>query len=464
MPTPSPASPESADVLLPETRRALLHRIAVAQSAARTPSLVAAVVRDGRTVWTGSRSCVDGHAPDGDVQYRIGSITKTFVAVLVMWLRDAGRLGLDDPVGKHLGATAADGVTIRQLLSHTAGLAAETPGPWWERTPGALRPDLDGLLGERARLHPAGERHHYSNPGFALLGAVVERLHDGRPWDEVLWSQVLDPLGMTRTTRRPQAPHAGGWAVHPYAELMLPEAVQETGLMSPAGELWSTADDLCRWAAFLAAGDERVLSAATLEEMRRPAAPAGEYGLGLQVVTGPGGRPLVGHGGSMPGFVAGLWCDVAEGLGAAVLANSTTGAPTGEIARDLLRIVAEREPRIPEPWRPVSDPDPELLALTGPWYWGTAPHVLRLAAGRDLELAPATPGGGRGARFRAGQDGTWTGQDGYYDGETLRAVRSADGTVTHLDIGSFVFTRTPYDPAAPVPGGVDPAGWGAHGA
>ncbi|MFJ4849736.1 serine hydrolase domain-containing protein [Streptomyces sp. NPDC088733] len=461
MPTPSTASD---DLLLPGTRRALLHRIAVAQSTSRTPSLVAAVVRDGRTLWTGARSCVDGHAPDGDTQYRIGSITKTFVAVLVMRLRDAGRLGLDDAVDKHLGATAATGVTIRQLLAHTAGLASEPPGPWWERTPGGLRPDIDGLLGEHARLHPAGERHHYSNPGFALLGAVVERLHDGQPWDELLWSQVLEPLGMARTTRRPQAPHAGGWAVHPYAELMLPEAVHETGLMAPAGELWSTADDLCRWAAFLAAGDEAVLSAATLEEMRRPAAPGGDHGLGLQLTAAADGRPLVGHGGSMPGFVAGLWCDVAEQVGAVVLANSTTGAQTGVVARDLLRIVTEHEPRIPEPWRPVSDPDPELLALTGPWYWGTSPHVLRLTAGRDLELAPATPGGGRGARFRAEPDGTWTGLEGYYDGETLRVVRSADGTVTHLDVGTFVLTRTPYDPAAPVPGGVDPAGWGAHGA
>ncbi|MDX3236630.1 serine hydrolase [Streptomyces sp. ME03-5709C] len=455
MPTPQ-TEPDA--VLLPDTRRALFHRVAVAQSHSRTPSLVAAVVRDGAAVWTGARSCVDGHAPDGDTQYRIGSLTKTFVAVLVMRLRDAGRLRLDDPVEKHIGATPADGATVRRLLAHTAGLAAETPGPWWERTPGELRPKTADLLGERPRLHPAGERHHYSNPGFALLGAVVEALHDGEPWDEVLGREVLGPLGMTRTTRRPRAPHAGGWAVHPYAELMLAEAVQDTGLMSPAGELWSTADDLCRWAAFVAAGDERVLAPATLEEMRRPAAPGGDQGLGLQLTRASGDRVLVGHGGSMPGFVAGLWCDVAEGLGAVVLANSTTGAPTTSIAADLLRIVAEREPRIPEPWRPVSDPDPELLALTGPWYWGTAPHVLRLRAGRDLELA-ALSGTARGARFRARPDGTWTGLDGYYDGETLRAVRTPDGVVSHLDLGSFVLTRAPYDPEAPVPGGVDPAGW-----
>lgn len=68
-------------------------------------------------------------------------------------------------------------------------------------------------------------------------------------------------------------------------------------------------------------------------------------------------------------------------------------------------------------------------------------------------------GVGRGARFRANGDGTWTGLDGYYAGELLRPVRRPDGSVSHLDLGSFVFTRQPYDEEVPVPGGVDPEGW-----
>ena len=74
---------------------------------------------------------LDGHEPDGDTQYRIGSLTKTFIAVLVTRLRDEGRLDLADPLGRHLDAGEAAGATIAQLLSHTAGLASETPGPWW---------------------------------------------------------------------------------------------------------------------------------------------------------------------------------------------------------------------------------------------------------------------------------------------------------------------------------------------
>ncbi len=67
--------------------------------------------------------------------------------------------------------------------------------------------------------------------------------------------------------------------------------------------------------------------------------------------------------------------------------------------------------------------------------------------------------GARGSRFRRGADGTWVGLDGYYAGETLRVVPAPDGTVSHLDLGSFVFTREPYAPADVVPGEVDPAGW-----
>ncbi|WKX71528.1 serine hydrolase [Streptomyces sp. XD-27] len=464
--TPLDESGEFAD-LLPATRRALLHRIAVAQAEGRTPSLVGAVVRDGRTVWTGSRTCVDGHGPDGDTQYRIGSLTKTFVAVLVMRLRDEGLLDLADPLGKHLGDLAypaeAQDATIAQLLSHTSGLAAEARGPWWERTPGELRPEPADLFGERPGCQPAGRRHHYSNPGYALLGALVERLR-GAPWGEVLRREVLVPLGMARTSLEPHAPHAGGWAVHPYADVLLPEPAVDTGLMGPAGQLWSTAEDLGRFATFLLDGDERVLAAGTLAEMRAPAVAPEEngdwslgYGLGCQLVGG-GVRFLYGHVGTMPGFMAALWVSPADRLGGIALANATMGLPISAIAAELVGIVADREPRIPEPWRPLTSVDPALLALTGVWYWGATAFHLRLGADRALELGPVGELG-RGARFRAEGGGTWTGLDGYYAGETLRAVTGEDGSVSHLDVGTFVFTRLPYEPGDAVPGGVDPDGW-----
>ncbi|MFF8906040.1 serine hydrolase domain-containing protein [Streptomyces olivaceoviridis] len=452
------------EALLPATRRALLHRIAVAQAEGRAPSLVAAVVRDGQAVWHGARTSVDGHGPDETVQYRIGSITKTFTAVLVMRLRDEGVLDLGDPLEKHLPGTGAGESTIAELLAHTAGLAAESPAPWWERTPGSLRPALSDVLGEQPLLHPVGRRHHYSNPGYTVLGALVEELR-GAPWEEVLRAEILEPLGLHRTSTQPEHPHAGGWAVHPWADAMLPEPTEDLGLMAPAGQLWSTTGDLARFAAFLASGDERVLSAESVREMRTPAAPAeaadvvdgDTYGLGMQIQCRDG-RLLVGHSGSLPGFLANLTISVEDDVAAVVLANCTSGPLLGAVGADLVRIVAEAEPRIPEPWRPLREVDPAVLGLVGQWYWGTHAFGLRATADGLLALAPLA-GGGRKARFRANGDGTWTGLEGYYAGELLRPERRPDGSVSHLDLGSFVFTRQPYDPEAPVPGGVDPEGW-----
>ncbi|GAA1921342.1 serine hydrolase domain-containing protein [Streptomyces sodiiphilus] len=453
---------EPHDALLSSTSRALYHRLAVAQAEGRAPSVVAAVVRDGLPVWSEGRGEVAGTVPGPEVQYRIGSITKTFVAVLVMRLRDEGLIALGDRLDRHLAAPEGGEATIAQLLAHSGGLAAEARGPWWERTEGTLRPELADILGEDPVKHPPGRRHHYSNPGYALLGALVEEVR-GRPWHRVLEEEVLRPLGMTATTTLPRSPHAQGWAVHPYADVVQPEPAVDTGRMAPAGQLWSTAADLCRFAAFLTAGDERVLGADSLQEMRRPAvAPEARdwdsaYGLGMQLIRRRG-RLLAGHSGSMPGFVAGLWTCPEERLAAVAAANATSGLPAATLAAGLLDIVAEREPVIPETWRPMPDAEAGLVKPAGVWYWGTQPHVLRVRAGGAVELGPVA-GGGRGARFAPRPDGTWTGLDGYFAGETLRAVRRPDGTVSHLDAGTFVFTRHPYDPDAPVPGGTDPRGW-----
>ena len=435
--------------LLPATRRALLHRVATGQAEGRAPSLAGAVVRDSAQVWRGSRSMMENHEPDGDTQYRIGSLTKTFIAVLIMRLRAEGLLDLADPIGKYLDPGEAASVTIAQLLSHTAGLAAESRGPWWERTPGELRPSLGDIFGDRPQPLPAGRQFHYSNPGFALLGALAGQLR-GHSWDEAVRREILAPLGMMRTTLRAQAPHAGGFAVHPWADVMQAEPAEHTGHMAPAGDLWSTADDLCRWAAFLLAGDDRVLPAAAVGEMRAPAGPTsggGGYGFGVQILERQD-RTLFGHTGSMPGFVATVWVSPADGIGAVALANATAGVAVAEISADLIDIVASSEPRLPERWKPQSGIGPELLALTGLWYWGPRPTVLRVLSPETLELTPAS-GPGRGSRFRASGDGTWTGLDGYYTGETLRLVPAAGDVAEYLDLGTFVFTREPYGPGSP---------------
>jgi len=451
-----------------KTRRLLDVRLARDQADQRLPSVTAGLVRDGQVVWTSAGGSVDGGAPDANTQYRAGSITKTFVAVSVLKLRDEGRLTLSDPIGDHLEqgmAGAAAPMTVGQLLSHAAGLRAETAGPWWERTPGLTLADLaaGSLREEAARFRP-GRRHHYSNVGYALLGALIEARY-GRPWYDMIASELLGPLGMNRTSPRPERPHATGYAVHPYADALLAEPEHDAGAMAPAGQLWTTVADLAGFAAFLAGEVPGPLVPASLAEMREPVVViddsgspwAAGYGLGLQLLNTPG-RRYFGHSGSMPGFIAIL--QITDGPGsdtAIVMCNSTSGF-SSSLGTDLLKILAEREPYCPPEWTPVRVSD-GLLALLGSWFWGPVPFTLRLA-GDVLELRRAD-GEGRGMRFRRDGDDRWTGLDGYQAGEPLVPVRAPDGMVTALDIGSFIYTRTPYDPAAPVPGGVDPAGWQA---
>jgi CubicO group peptidase (beta-lactamase class C family) len=450
--------------LLPETERALLHRIAVAQAKGRIPSLAAALVRGGRVVWFGGRGRVGDEPPTPDTQYRIGSITKTFVAVLIMRLRDEGRLDLNDPLDKHVPGTVLGDRTIGQLLSHTAGLSAEPPGDWWERTPGRDWAGLAGATGPDTLRHRAGRRFHYSNLGFAALGRLVAEAR-GTEWSAALHEEILTPLGMDRTTVRPAAPHAQGFGVHPWADVVLAEPEHDALAMAPAGQLWSTATDLSRWAAFVGGDTGGVLSPDTVAEMREPAAIedgsawASGYGLGLSVHL-VGRRRMAGHAGSMPGFLATVLTDIEDDVAAVTLANTTSGVPIAGLTADLIGIVAEREPRIPDEWTPAEDHDPALLELTGPWYWGPSPYILRLLPDRRLSLAPVGQDASTG-RFHPESDGTWTGLDGYRAGETLRVVRHPDGSVSHLNVHTFIFTRTPYDPGAPVPGGLDERGWHA---
>jgi CubicO group peptidase (beta-lactamase class C family) len=443
--------------VLPGTAHRLLARTAEAQAGARLPSLVAGVVRAGGLAWHGGRGSVDGAAPTADTQYRIGSISKTFTALLVMRLRDEGRLALTDPLDAHLPGSPFGDRTVGQILAHGGGLQAETAGPWWERTAGAAWPETVAALDPQAAVpHAPGRRFHYSNLGYGALGALVARQR-GRPWYEALRAEILEPLGLRRTSYRPAPPFAPGLAVHPWAEAVLPEPEHDAGALAPAGQLWSTLDDLGRLAAFLLGDAGDVLAPDTLAEMAQPAlideTPDGlsSYGLGLQVIYADG-RRLVGHNGAMPGFVASVLVDADAGLGGAWAANTTYGGDRGLLAA-LLAIVRECEPAVAEEWRPAALPDGISLDLLGPWYWGPNAFALRARGDGLLELAPlGRPG--RGSRFRPAGD-AWIGLDGYFAGERLRI----DPGGRSFELATFVFTRAPYDADAPIPGGVDPAGW-----
>lgn len=458
----------------PTTSARLDHLLAAAQRTHRLPSVAAGLIRGGELVWSGAVGTVNGRAEgaavDSDTQFRMGSITKTFIAVAVMRLRDEGLLEVSDRFGAHVPGSQLDDVTIEQLLTHAGGVQAESSSAWWERTPGGDWDELVGSgVGTRFR---SGRRFHYSNTGYAALGRLLEVVRE-RPWFDVVRDELLAPLGMTRTTLRPSGAAAQGLAVHPFADVLLREPEHDAGAMSPAGQLWTTVGDLSRWAALLGGDTGGVLSPETLAEMvephhvvDEPGQPwVGAHGLGWQVWNSGGARSA-GHGGSMPGFLAmqrvhldaegGDGPGGAAGDGVVLFTNTTASAALKSLPKDLLRALRELEPAAVEPW--VAAGSPEVLELLGTWHWGAATETARFV-GEHLVLG--MPGTGRGSRFRRVGDGVdeWVGLDGYYTGEPLRVLRRPDGSVSHLDLATFRFTRTPYDPQADVPGGVDEQGW-----
>jgi CubicO group peptidase (beta-lactamase class C family) len=444
-----------------QTTQKLTARLAAEQAGSRLPSVTAGLARNGELIWSAGRGLVGGKQPDSDVQYRAGSITKSFVAAAVLRLRDQGRLSLNDRISQFVPAGSAADVTVGQLLSQTSGLRAETAGPWWERIAGGSFAELTTRsLGPDAERWRPGRKYHYSNVGYALLGQLLASQH-GKSWYEVVAHELLTPLGMHRTTLRPVPPHASGFAVHPHADLLLAEPEHDAGAMAPAGQLWSTVADLARWGAFLTGQRGDMLSKDTLAEMREPACiddVPGEpwtlgYGLGLQLWNVRGVR-LYGHSGSMPGFIGALLI-AQDGTAAIVLTNSTDGSSL-RVAPDLLEILAEGEPASQAEWSPRHVPA-GVREMLGTWYWGPAAFTLSHHDGL-LHLTHTRSGGS--VRFRlASETGVWAGLDGYHAGEPLTLVTGDDDFVPVLHLGSFVYTRTPYEAAAPVPGGVDPAGW-----
>lgn len=408
--------------------------LAAAQAHGRVSSMAAAVFDRSGVHWAGSV----GENHDTDTQYRIGSITKTFTAVLVVQAVREGLLAWDTTVGSVVPELAAPhgyaGATIGELLGHTGGLQSEPVGPWWERHPGQDRTDLLRANDGSGRVGAAGEFHHYSNLGYALLGAVVEELH-GADWMRLVQSRLLDPLGLSRTTRGPSAPAEQGWSIDHFTEIRTAEPGHDTGAMAPAGQLWSTVNDLARWGTFLVSGHPDIVDAATLASLRVHVAPG--QGLGVQF-TGPHQRHLVGHSGSMPGFKAALFVDPVTGDGAAVLCNATTGPAPAEIVEQLL---GRRDPLPPRAaWAPTVELPAAVDGVPGLWFWGnTAIEVRWHAGGLDLHSLATHR---HADRFEL-LDGALVGVWGYHRGETLRVSRDAEGTPVALDVATFRHTRTP---------------------
>jgi CubicO group peptidase (beta-lactamase class C family) len=431
-------------MLSPRTTRTLDELVARTQADCRAPALVAAVVRDGAVAHVSGAG--ETPVPHRDLQFRLGSITKSLTAAVVLGLRDEGRLDLDDRLDEHLPGTRLGRLRVRQLLGHASGLQREPDGAWWERHAGGPLDDLLADAGEAKLAFDRYHRFHYSNLAYGLLGGVVERL-TGRSWWQAVSERLVGPLGMTRTSYQATEPFARGYVVHPIHQTLREEPRHDAGAMAPAGQLWSTVDDLAVWAAELG-GAGRVVSRAAVAEMSAPVVMADldqwtqGYGLGLQLWRS-GDRVHIGHTGSMPGYLAVVAVHRASGTGAVAFANtySLPGFGIGKLGLSLVDAVLDHEPTATRPWRPGAEPPADVAPLCGRWWWMGREFTVWWD-GVHLLMRGVAPTAETWRCVAQGPD-RWRVETGEEAGEVLTVLRDGAGEVTGLDLATFVYRREP---------------------
>jgi CubicO group peptidase (beta-lactamase class C family) len=437
--------------LLDTTTRSL-HGIALSkQREGRVPGLYAGVARAGSLVWgegVGRADLGAERAPTADDQFLIASNTKTFIAVMVMQLRDEGRLSLEDLLGDHVPEVSHP-ITIRQCLAHVSGMAREPIGDVWEtlENPSAkqLRRDFD----EVERVLRPHDHWHYSNVVFAMLGQLVAEL-DGRSWEESLRTRLLAPLEMRRTTVGfDGGPHATGYYVGPYDDVPRPEPVLDLKAMAPCGGLASTAEDLATWSAFVA-DPGALLSADTMEEMCQPQVLLdperwnGAMGLGFFLMRSPSGRTWVGHTGGMPGHITGVFTHRESGTGGIALMSSTAAPAPDDLAIELADHVVSHDPVEDSPWTPGTEVPDDYRPLLGRWFSEGQAFVFWVEGG-ELRARIDKPGaeGRTASRFEKVSDDVYRDRSGRERGELLRVARGPDGSVTTMSWATYLFTREP---------------------
>lgn len=310
----------------------------------RVPAVSAALVHDQELLWSGAwgYADLDSRRPAGaDTIYGICSISKLFTGIAVMQQRDRGTLSLDQPMQEILpwfrlqqAHQGSPPVTLRNVLSHSAGLPRESAMPYWMGPDFSFptREQVRELLAGQATLYPADRYYQYSNLGLTLAGEAVAA-SSGEEYEAYVRQHILAPLGLHDTdTGFPEDARAEriatGYA-YPGREEGYPALPRyDTRAITPAAGFSSTALDLARFASWqfrvLAGASDTVLHTNSLREMQRVQWLDWDWSTARGLAFGVyriGQRTLSGHAGSCPGFETRLFLDPVSHHAVAVLSN-----------------------------------------------------------------------------------------------------------------------------------------------
>lgn len=296
----------------------------------RIPGLAVAIVQGDQIIFAKGYG---GAAPEDPVtpqtQFYIGSVTKSFTALAVMQLVEQDKLELDTPIQKYLpwfqvsDPEASSKITVRHLLNHTSGLS-EVGDPNASAYTSSLEEQARLLVDARLTA-PVGSRYQYYNQNYRLLGLLIERV-SGQSYDDYLYSNVLEPLGMTNTTADPAEASNLAQGYSRAFGFPLPQSQHYIPGALPSGYLVSTAEDMARY--LLAqlnnrqANGDQLLNPVSLAAMRTPPAGIGsEYGMGWMVMEN--GNTLA-HGGALEYFQSFVALGLKEEMGLVILYNQNS--------------------------------------------------------------------------------------------------------------------------------------------
>jgi CubicO group peptidase (beta-lactamase class C family)/D-alanyl-D-alanine dipeptidase len=375
------------------------------------PALSIALVDDQQIVWAKGfgRSDPKKKTPaTADTVYRVGSVSKLFTDLAVMQLVEQGLVDLDAAVNRYLPEFAPRNpfkipITLRQLMSHRAGLVREPPAGHYSDPDSPLLLDVVGSLNRTTLVHEPGARTKYSNAGIAVAGAVVERIR-GQHFSEAIRSSLLDPIGMASSSFEPSAElrqrlAAGLMWTYDGQTVPTPTFLLGTG---PADNLVSTVNDLGRFISFVLSGGrakdgKTVIKADTLKSMAEPQfGKAGEspyFGLGF-AISKLDGHHRIGHSGAVYGFVTDVEALPDEKLGAvvAIPVDCANGVARHVAETALGLMLAERKKdRLPELKRTKAVSLEKARVLEGRYQDGDRAIEL-VERGGKLFLAPFVNG------------------------------------------------------------------------
>jgi D-alanyl-D-alanine-carboxypeptidase/D-alanyl-D-alanine-endopeptidase len=346
------------------------------------PGVAAGIVQDGHLVHVTTIGLADMEASRpvaAPTAFRIASMTKNMTALAILSLRDKGRLALDAPVSEYVPQFASvrpatvdsPPVTVRHLLTHTAGFV--TDDPWGDRVLGMTPAELDAIIATGTLFaRPPGIAFEYSNLGYGLAGRVLTNV-SGEPYQSYISRTILEPLGMARTTFDAIAAMKDDYA-QPYRlddGQWSRERVEPDGEVGAMGGLATTVPDYARYVAFLLSAwparddpETGPVRRASVRELAlwsappygidgRPQTPTA-YGDGLQNSLDPKLGRVLHHSGGLPGYGSHVLMLPERGWGVFAFGNRTY-AHMARIAWRVAEMLVEAAPP-----RPVATPSTAL--------------------------------------------------------------------------------------------------------